>query len=66
MKAIATYRICQIVMKPFKTTVRKTEDIVVERPLFFSTVKSTVAKNRWVAVVAWAKVKGTTLEERKG
>jgi len=65
MKAIATYRICQIVMKPFQTKVRKNEDIVVQCPPLFSTVKSTVAKNRWVAVVAWAKVKGTTLKERK-
>ena len=52
-------------MKPFQTKVRKNEDIVVRSSLLFSTVKSTVAKNRWVAVVAWAKVKGTTLKERK-
>jgi len=62
LQKIATYKICKVIKAPFQTKVSKGEIIKISRHL---QIKSTVAKNRWVVLVAWAEVFGTNLKDRK-
>ena len=62
MERIATYDICKVIKEPFKTTVRKGQNINVTRRV---KIKSTVPIDRYVVIVAWAKVLGDNFAARK-
>ena len=62
MEQIATYDICKVIKEPFKTTVKKGENINVSRRI---NIKSTVKKGSYVVIVAWAKVLGDSFAARK-